>query len=263
MITIKKYPRTRHIEGSKLQAGDEDLENIPFEEIKGKYLVIEEKMDGANAGISFTATGELLLQSRGHYLTGGFRERHFNLFKTWANTFAYPMWDVIGDAYIIYGEWMYAKHTVFYTDLNHYFLEFDIYDKAKDAFLSTAARREILALMPFMQSVKVLFEGTLENKEALRKFITQSYFINDTHLECLQETCAKLGLDFQKVLQETDKSNLMEGLYIKQENPKWVEDRFKFVRADFLNTILDSQTHWLDRPIIPNQLAKGVAIFQF
>src|SRR5205807_2014548 len=30
------------------------------------------------------------------------------------------------DRYILYGEWLYAKHTVFYTDLPHYFLEFDI-----------------------------------------------------------------------------------------------------------------------------------------
>jgi hypothetical protein len=262
MIEIKKYPRTQHIEGSKLQIGDEDLQNVPFEEIKGKFLVIEEKMDGANSGISFTEKGDLLLQSRGHYLTGGYRERHFNLFKTWANTFAYQMWEVVGHHYIIYGEWMYAKHTLFYTDLNHYFLEFDIYDKQHDVFLSTAQRREILELMPFMKSVKILFEGCLENKEQLRAFIAPSHFINDHHLDCLKEDCINLGLDYEKVLKETDPSNWMEGLYIKQESENMVEERYKFVRADFLNTILDAQTHWLDRPIVPNRLAKGVNIFE-
>ena len=45
--------------------------------------MIEEKVDGANSAISFV-NGELLLQSRGHYLTGGYRERHYNLFKQWA-----------------------------------------------------------------------------------------------------------------------------------------------------------------------------------
>ena len=88
MSDIIKYPRTPHIEGSRLQKGDEDLSQIPFNVIKDKYIVIEEKVDGANTGISFK-NGELLLQSRGHFLTGGYRERHYNLFKQWANNYKY------------------------------------------------------------------------------------------------------------------------------------------------------------------------------
>ena len=69
---IIKYPRTPHIEGSRLQPGDEDLSQIPFAEIAGLPLVIEEKIDGANSALSFDPSGQLLLQSRGHYLTGGY-----------------------------------------------------------------------------------------------------------------------------------------------------------------------------------------------
>jgi hypothetical protein len=54
-----------------LQLGDEDLAQVPFARIRGRHVVAEEKLDGANAGISFTADGELRLQSRGHFLTGG------------------------------------------------------------------------------------------------------------------------------------------------------------------------------------------------
>ena len=75
---IIKYPRTKHIEGSRLQKGDEDLSQIPFKNIKGKYIVIEEKVDGANTAISFNENKELLLQSRGHYLRGGYREKHYD-----------------------------------------------------------------------------------------------------------------------------------------------------------------------------------------
>jgi hypothetical protein len=46
----------------------------------------------------------------------------------------------------------------------------------------------------------------------------------------------------------------MEGLYIKVEENGQVIDRLKFVRPSFLQTILESQTHWLERPIVPNQL---------
>jgi len=103
---LKKYPRTPHLEGSRLQPGDEDLSQIPFSDIKEKYLVIEEKIDGANSAISFSEEGELLLQSRGHYLTGGYRERHFNLLKQWANVHMDNFFDVLGTRYIMYGEWM-------------------------------------------------------------------------------------------------------------------------------------------------------------
>src|SRR5678815_5526569 len=104
---IRKYPRTRHIAGSRLQAGDEDLEMASFDAIAGRHVVVEEKVDGANCAISFNSDGALLLQSRGHYLTGGPREKHFALFKQWANTFAGDFLDVLGDRYICYGEWLY------------------------------------------------------------------------------------------------------------------------------------------------------------
>ena len=41
MEQIYKYPRTRHLEGSRKQTGDEDLKCIPFCEIEVKYLVLE------------------------------------------------------------------------------------------------------------------------------------------------------------------------------------------------------------------------------
>ena len=78
MERIYKYPRTRHIEGSRIQAGDEDLKNVRFEEIKGRFVVLEEKVDGANCGVSFDEDGTLMLQSRGHFLNGGYGERLFD-----------------------------------------------------------------------------------------------------------------------------------------------------------------------------------------
>ena len=51
----------------------------------------------------------------------------------------------------------------------------------------------------------------------------------------------------------------MEGLYIKVEEGGRITARMKFVRASFLQCILESETHWLDRPIIPNRLAGEVS----
>src|SRR5262245_16796582 len=94
---LLKYPRTLHLEGSRLQPGDEDLSAVPLAKLRGKFAVIEEKIDGANSAFSFDASGQLWLQSRGHYLSGGWRERHFNLFKQWANGLSAALFERLGD----------------------------------------------------------------------------------------------------------------------------------------------------------------------
>ena len=45
MEQIFKYPRTRHLEGSRQQQGDEDLDCARLCELRGKHLVLEEKVD--------------------------------------------------------------------------------------------------------------------------------------------------------------------------------------------------------------------------
>ncbi|MDE6588842.1 MAG: hypothetical protein K2K53_00555, partial [Oscillospiraceae bacterium] len=57
---------------------------------------------------------------------------------------------------------------------------------------------------------------------------------------------------------ETDASDLMEGLYLKVEEGGKVVDRLKFVRASFTQTVEASQSHWLDRPIVPNRLCRPI-----
>src|SRR4051794_33918056 len=124
MQQLHKYPRTLHVVGSRQQPGDEDLEVVPFATLARRHLVVEEKVDGANAALSFDATGRLFLQSRGHFLTGGPRERHFAQFKAWAACHQQGLFARLGSRHVLYGEWLYAKHTVFYDALPHYFLEF-------------------------------------------------------------------------------------------------------------------------------------------
>lgn len=262
MIQIHKYPRTHHIQGSRLQPGDEDLNSIPFAEIAGKYLVVEEKMDGANSGISFSESGELQLQSRGHYLTGGAREKHYDLFKSWAYTYTGQLWEVLGSRYVMYGEWLYAKHTVFYDLLPHYFMEFDILDTQTRQFLSTSRRKQMLENCPFIHPVKVLSEGPMHHYEELLNCLGNSFFISDQHLENLRQAAENRNLRSEQVLFETDPSRLMEGLYIKVEEEGEVKARYKYVRADFLTTVLNSQSHWLNRPIVPNHLHPDAKIFE-
>ena len=249
-----KYPRTHHLEGSRLQPGDEDLSQIPFSSIAGREIVVEEKCDGANAAVSFDQNGDLLLQSRGHYLIGGYREKHFNLFKQWGNLHRDAFFSVLGTRYLMFGEWMYAKHTVFYDSLPHYFLEFDIYDRETGKFLDTQARHALLAGLPVV-SVPVLKTAAFQSLSELTVLTQQSAFIQEGHIQRLRAYCEKNGENADRNCNETDPSTLMEGLYIKVEQGGEVVERMKFVRRSFLQCVALSDSHWLSRPIVPNQLS--------
>jgi len=254
---IIKYPRTPHLEGSRLQPGDEDLSQIPFENIANRNIVIEEKIDGANSAVSFDPEGNLLLQSRGHYLTGGYRERHYNLFKQWAGVHRDALWDVLGCRYVMYGEWMYAKHSIYYDALPHYFMEFDILDRETDIFLSTHERRKLTAKLPVC-SVPVLAEGKFRRKDDVLKYLGDSRFITPKHIETLRASAERDGQDAEKVCAETDSSMLMEGLYIKVEEDGQVVQRVKFVRRGFYQVVESSNSHWQERPIIRNELNRPI-----
>ena len=254
---IIKYPRTPHIQGSRMQPGDEDLRQRPFSDIAGRHVVLEEKIDGANSAISFSEDGELRLQSRGHFLTGGYRERHYDLMKQWSAVHKERLWKALGHQYIMYGEWMYAKHSIYYDALPHYFMEFDVLDRENGRFLDTPSRHELLKDIPLCH-VPVLAVGAFTCMEDILKYLSDSLYITDAHTKHLREDAEKLGLDADQVCRETDASRLMEGIYIKVEENGKVVDRMKYVRASFLQTVKESHSHWIDRPIVPNRITKTI-----
>ena len=198
---IIKYPRTPHIQGSRLQPGDEDLSQRPFSDIAGKYIVLEEKIDGANSAISFTDDGELRLQSRGHFLTGGYRERHYDLMKQWGAVQKDRLYAVLGHRYIMYGEWMFAKHSIYYDELPHYFMEFDVLDRENDKFLDTPSR---CYLKRVAEARKLLGHGRIGVARMLEGELIVKSLANEISLAHAPPSidCAKLGFFlFQKIPQ--------------------------------------------------------------
>ena len=254
MNAIRKYPRTPHLEGSRLQPGDHDLGQVPFRDLHGRRLVVSEKLDGANSGLSFDDGAELHLQSRGHHLTGGPREKHFNLFKQWANTHAHALFEALGPGRILYGEWMYAKHTIYYDRLPHYFVAYDILDPRTGHFLGIDDLRAILAGTPAFV-LPPLHVGPIASLDQFLGLIGPSAYKSPVWRDRLAKEAASRGLDVVLVLRETDDSDFMEGLYINVEEDGRVVERYKWVRAEFHQAIVDSETHWLRRPNVPNALA--------
>ena len=80
----------------------------------------------------------MVLQCRGHEITEGMHPQ-YDLFKQWATVKRPVLEAMLEDRFILFGEWLYARHSVHYRRLPHYFFEFDIYDK--DAGASSTWRR--------------------------------------------------------------------------------------------------------------------------
>ena len=92
----------------------------------------------------------------------------------------------------------------------------------------------------------------------LTSLVGHSNYIRDDFRETLRKLAESAGLDPVQILGETDDRPTMEGLYLKIEDGGQVVGRLKFVRFSFLQTVLTSNSHWLERPIIPNQLARPI-----
>lgn len=260
-LELFRYPRTPHLEGSRLQEGDHGHDHVPYRELRGLHLVVEEKLDGANTGISFSPAGELLLQSRGHYLVGGGRERQFNFIKAWAQAHADWLLQRLEDRYVMYGETMSKKHSVFYDALPHHFFEFDVLDRRTGQFLSTAARRALLAGGPVL-SVPVLYDGLAPARLAdLKALLRPSLAKTARWRDAFEATVRREGLDLALAWKQCDKSDLSEGLYLKVEADGQTLGRYKWVRADFVQAILASEKHHSEQPYVPNQLAPGVDLY--
>jgi hypothetical protein len=260
-LPLLRYPRTLHLEGSRLQPGDSADDQMPLSALAGCHVVIEEKLDGANSGISFSEGGDLLLQSRGHYLMGGYGERQFNLFKVWAAAHEARLLSLLQDDYVLYGEWLHAKHSVWYDRLPHYFCEFDIYERRTGRFLSTPRRHAMLKDSPVLP-VPVLYEGLMPTKpKLLWKLVVQSLAKSARWREAFEAAVRREEQSLDLAWKQTDKSDQSEGLYLKVEDDEQVLARYKLVRHSFTQTILDADSHHAKRPILPNQLAEGVDLY--
>jgi RNA ligase len=236
-----KYPRTPHLFGSTGTPDDKHLgerESSTFG--ADESLIVEEKLDGTNVGIHFAMNGQLVLQCRGHLITSGMHLQ-YDLFKRWTVVKRPILEERLQDRYILFGEWLYARHSVHYRQLPHYFFEFDIYDKDAAEFLSLQRRLELVDGTG-IQTVPVVHTGAL-GKAELASLIGPSRF--DSQFD-------------NPTTHRTD--NLMEGLYLRTELNGVVAGRAKFVRPEFIERVKQSE-HWQHQAMVPNLLRDDADIW--
>lgn len=258
---MHKYVRTPHLETSRLQPGDSTEGQVRWQDLDGAWIVIEEKVDGANTGFS-NPDGRPALQSRGHYLVGGASEARFSTLKMWHGRHAEDIAVLVDERYVVYGECPQVKHTVFYDRLPHVFMEFDVLDTKTDSFLSTAERRRLFDGLPIVP-VPVLYAGPAPKRleDALTLAGIPSTCMSDDEgiwSSALERQAERAGHDVDRAWRETGPFGQMEGLYIKVERGGETVGRMKWVAPWFLQKILDSGSHHRDRRLIENVLAPDV-----
>ncbi len=189
-------------------------------------LVVEEKVDGANLGISFASSGEIRLQNRGLYLQFPYSGQWKKL-ANWLEHKLDLLFEILADRYILFGEWCYAQHSLFYDRLPDWFLGFDIFDKVHLQFFS-CPRRDAMFRELKVYKVPLVKQGYLS-------------------LSSLQ------GLLSTSLLGDLP----AEGLYLRLDKHDWLDQRAKLVRPKFIQSI---GKHWSQKSIDTNQLRPGARI---
>ena len=224
-IDFFRFPHTPHIVwlGEGVPRDDKVLSASEVKTLLSGEIVIEEKLDGANLGISISPEGNLRTQNRGQYLVEP-HEGQFRELSTWLKPREEALFEVLGGNLILFGEWVAARHSLDYDCLADWFLVFDVYDRQCQRFWSTTRRNELASQLGLNVVPKIF--------------------------------CGNISLDALKELLNSHHSKFrngsMEGIVVRRETKEWLDERAKLVRPDFTQAIGD---HWRNRKIEWNRLA--------
>jgi atypical dual specificity phosphatase len=233
MEGIVKFPRTRHLlnlGGTGVTRDDlvlsrrdaEALVSLLRAQTTSTTLTVEEKVDGANVGFSLDAdTGAIRAQNRSHYVDAG-SHAQFRTLRAYINAKRAGLRRALSGGRVLYGEWMYARHSIRYTRLPSHFLAFDIWDAAAGRFLSRARFRAALAGsgIAMVPEVAVPRPATLDGLRAAAVG-TASVLCDD---------------------------GPVEGVVVRVDARDWMVERVKIVRPDFIV----GNEHWSRAPLERN-----------
>ena len=121
MHTLIKYPRTPHLSFSEGATKDDRI--LTSDDIfKDKEVVVTVKMDGENSTIYHDGTYHARSLSSIH------RDYH-----SWLLSYIPTIQYMIPEWYRLCGEYMYAKHSISYDDLESYFLAFCLWNDKNES----------------------------------------------------------------------------------------------------------------------------------
>jgi ribosomal protein L24 len=203
--------------------GKHFLSDADTKKLLGGQVVLSEKIDGANVGLIRTKK-ETRLQKRSG-LVGESEHEQFNALKAWSQL-NYEKLNNIPQDSIIYGEWAWAKHTIYYDKLPDYFLAFAWLDTKTDTFKNWSDLEELCD--------KIGLKTT--------PFIAQGVFAKNELFDNIPDPSA-CGSEKAEGLIVYNHKNGMRG---------------KVVREEFVKNMEESD-HWTKYNIVKNKLWKPIA----
>jgi len=203
-----KYPSTPHITRSQTISQDDIVGSI--DHMIGMDVVITEKMDGENTTMYKDHIHARSIDSNNH------PSRNF-VKNMWGGL----CWKIPSNIRIC-GENMYAKHSIFYENLDSYFLVFSIWEN----------------------NISLSIEETLGMCNQLGLDHVPILHRGELTMDVLKDTIESLDTDKQ------------EGIVIRNAGSFNYEDFdenvFKWVRKNHVQT----DEHWTRQEIVPNELKK-------
>lgn len=225
-LTFCGFPRTPHVLHVPELRGKEGEHFLSDEGRKcllSARLHVEEKVDGSNTGISFDADGVMHFQGREKYLSErkATHEQYHRMFNWWWER-RDAAWELLGPTRIIYGEWLYAKHTLKYEALPDYFLGFDVFERehpqSPDGHFWSHDRRDELFAQLGIHRVPSVADTEFPDLDRLLALAA-----GPSDLGCPEK----------------------EGLYVRLEEDGRLTMRAKHVRPEFREK--HRRTHWKSR----------------
>lgn len=155
-----------------------DIERIKENNVnsfeKGDYIVIQEKIDGANAAIRYDfETDMIIAQSRKNILG---LENSLRGFWEWSQTLNKELVkSVLGNTLIAFGEWL-VPHSVKYPEekYNHAYF-YDVYNIETESYLPQNKVKEIVSKLG-LTYVPVFYEGEFVSWEHCLSFVGKTDF---------------------------------------------------------------------------------------
>lgn len=137
-----EYPRIPHLSKAISNMTHDDIE-LESSNIFPLTAWIQEKVDGANMGVSWTSGP--VIRNRNNILKKGYIKKEtpskvqFRSAWNWIHAHGEDIRNIsksLMTPVTIYGEWLFAKHSIYYDKLPELFLAYDIYLPEDDKFLS-------------------------------------------------------------------------------------------------------------------------------
>ena len=224
MPAFFRFPHTPHVAwlGARVPRDDKLLSPQEVDELLADEVVIEEKIDGANLGLSLAEDGTVRAQNRGNYLSEPFTGQ-FSRLSSWLALHRHALTDNLTNTLILFGEWCAARHSLSYESLPDLFLIFDVYDRTSGHFWSTPRRNAFVETLGLTTVPKIMYGATsLAELRTLLNTSTSRY-----------------------------RAGPPEGIVIRRDSKDWCEARAKLVREEFTQSI---DEHWRTRTIQWNRV---------